>query len=181
MKESSVAGRYARALMLITEKRSETVRSLADLKAVLATLGPETRSGSMLASPLVRLADKRKVLAEVLKPHALPTVVVFVDLLLRKKRLNELPGITQSFEALVEKLQGIRRAQVVSAVPLTPEEIQRLHRELERLTGGKINLATEVDASLVGGAMVRIGDRVIDRSVTTLLQAMEQRLLETSV
>ena len=85
------------------------------------------------------------------------------------------------FEALVEKAQGIQRAQVTSAVPLTKPELERLHRELERSTKSKINLTTEVDPRLLGGALVRIGDHVIDRSVRTLLSSIEQQLMEVSV
>ena len=81
----------------------------------------------------------------------------------------------------MERQQGIQRAQVVSAVPLQEAERTRLHGEIERMTGKKIRLTTDVDARLLGGALVRIGDRVIDRSVKSLLEAMEQRLLETSV
>jgi F-type H+-transporting ATPase subunit delta len=181
VKDASVAGRYARALAIATDRRGETVRALEDLQAMLATLGPGTRVGTLLASPLVLLSDKRKVLRDVLKDRALPIVAVFVDLLIRKKRLVQLDGIVHEFEALVEKQQGVRRAHVSSAVPLTPDELKRLHAELERHTGAKIKLGVSVEPELVGGALVRIGDRVIDRTVKSLLETMEQRLYETSV
>jgi len=181
VKDASIAGRYARALYIATERRSETVRALADLQAMQATLGSGTRVGTLLASPLVLMSDKRKVLRDVFKERALPIVVVFIDLLIRKKRLVQLAGIVHQFEALVEKQQGVRRAQVSSAVPLTDAELKRLHAELERKTGMKIKLGVSIEPSLLGGALVRIGDRVIDRSVKSLLETIEQRLYETSV
>jgi F-type H+-transporting ATPase subunit delta len=76
---------------------------------------------------------------------------------------------------------GIERAQVVSAVRLTDAERKKIHAELERLTGKSIKLTASVDDRLVGGALARIGDHVMDRSVRSLLDAIEQRLLETSV
>ena len=82
---------------------------------------------------------------------------------------------------MVFKAKGLQRAQVVSAVPLTPAELDRLRGELERSTGKKITITTQVDPALVGGAYVRIGDRVVDRSVTTLLQAIANKLYEVSV
>ena len=108
-------------------------------------------------------------------------IVLFVDLLLRKKRLHELEGIVAEFEAIVEKKQGIHRAQVVSAVAMNADETRRLHAELERRTGGKIKLTAEVDPTLLGGALVRIGDRVIDRSVRALLEQLGRQLAEASV
>jgi len=69
----------------------------------------------------------------------------------------------------------------VSAVPLSSAETERLHGELERNTKSKIKLTAAVDPSLVGGALVRIGDHVIDRSVKTLLEQIERQLAEVSV
>ena len=70
---------------------------------------------------------------------------------------------------------------MVSAVALDTGELQRLHADLERRTNSKIKLSAEVDPSLVGGALVRIGDRVIDRSVRTLLEQLGRQLAEVSV
>jgi F-type H+-transporting ATPase subunit delta len=179
--DTTVASRYAKALFLVTEKRKETVRALADLQGLLEVLKPDSRVGGFLASPSVRPADKRALIQKGLGDKVTRTVLVFVDLLLRKQRLAGFATIVAEFEALVEKSQGIQRAEVTSAVPLTAPELKRLHRELERVTKSKINLTTEVDERLLGGALVRIGDRVIDRSVRTLLSAIEQQLMEVSV
>ena len=181
MRDATVASRYARGLFLVTEKRGDTARALEDLKGLIEVLKPGSRVGSFLASPEVRLTDKRALLKKGLDGKTARTVTVFVDLLLRKKRLAEFAEVVTQFEALVEKSQGLQRAHLVSAVPFSEAERSRLHAELERHTRKKIRLTTEVDASLVGGALVRIGDRVIDRSVATLLRAIEQQLAEVSV
>jgi len=181
MRDTSVAGRYARGFFILTEKRGETVRALEDLKGLNEVVKPGSRVGNVLAGPGVRLIDKREALRRGLEGKVAHTVVLFVDLLLRKKRLAEFATIVAEFEALVEKAQGIRRAHVVSAVPLTAAEIERLHAELERHTRSKIRLTAEVDPKLVGGALVRIGGHVIDRSVATLLRAIEAQLAEATV
>jgi F-type H+-transporting ATPase subunit delta len=181
MRDTTVAGRYARGLFILTEKRGETVAALEDLKGLVSVLRPGSRIGNFVASPGVRLADKREWLRRGLDGKVARTVVLFVDLLLRKKRLSEFEVIVPEFEALVEKKQGIQRAHVVSAVALTEPERQRLHRELERHTRSKILLTSEVDPELIGGALVHIGDHVIDRSVATMLEAIEQQLYEVSV
>jgi F-type H+-transporting ATPase subunit delta len=181
VKDVSVAGRYARALFIITERRRETVMALDDLKGVRDLLAPESAVSSFLASPQVRLSDKRKLLGDALDGRAVRSVVVFTDLLLRKKRLVLMPDVTREFEALVEKLQGIRRAHVVSAVPLGEADRTRLHATLESYTRSKVRLTSEVDASLLGGALVRIGDRVVDRTVRTLLDSIAIQLREANV
>jgi F-type H+-transporting ATPase subunit delta len=181
IKDTGVAARYARALFIITEKRGETPQAMLDLRGAWEAMQLGTPAGRLLATPLVLLSDKRLVVQKVLDGKVLRSVAVFIDLLLRKKRLNQLPTIVSEFEAIVERQQGIQRAQVVSAVPLTEAETTRVHAEVERLTGKKVRLTAQVDSRLLGGALVRIGDRVIDRSVRSLLDAVEQKLLETSV
>ena len=181
MRDTTVAARYAKGLFLFTEKRGETAQALADLKGLLEVLRPGSPAERFLASPVVLLAEKRRALEKGLAGSTLKGVLLFLDLLLRKKRMSEFPVVVSEFEALVEKSQGLRRAQVVSATPLEKAELDRLHRALEKLTAGRIKLESEVDPELLGGALVRIGDRVIDRSARTLLRAMADRLEETSV
>jgi F-type H+-transporting ATPase subunit delta len=180
-KETTVASRYARALFLVTEKRGETVQALEDVKGLLPILAPGTRIANFLSSPGVRPADKRAVLKKGLDGRLGRTAAVFMDLLLRKQRLPLFATIVTEFEALVEKAQGIQRATVTSAVELTEAERDRLHRELERVTNGRVRLEADVDPALLGGAMVRIGDRIIDRSVRSLLDTIREQLHEVSV
>jgi F-type H+-transporting ATPase subunit delta len=190
MSEAHVSARYAKALYLLTEKLSAKTgqplvgvleRTLDDLKGVAELVRPGSRLGGFLANPQVNPADKRRVLETGLKDRVMRSVAVFTDLVLRKKRLRFVDQIVKDFQALVERAQGLQRAQVVSAVPLERDEVRRLHGELERTTGKKIVLTEAVDASLVGGAYVRIGDRIIDRSVKTLLETISHQLYGVSV
>ena len=181
MKDTIVAGRYARALFIVTEKRGETGRALEDLKGLVQVLDPTGPVARYLALPQLRLSDKRDAMKKALDGRVLRVVQIFADLLLRKRRLNELAGIASEFEALVERALGVQRAHVVSAVAMTDAEVERLHAALERTTKSNIRLTREVDADLLGGALVRIGDHVIDRSARTLLDAIEKQLQEVSV
>jgi len=190
IKDASVAGRYARALQLLTERQAARAgqpviplleQTLAELQGLSALFAHGTRLGKFLLDPQISPLDRRKVLEHGLQKNTLPSVRVFADLLLRKKRLGILDAITREFQVIVERVQGLERATVVSAVPLTDGERRRLHAELESLTGKKIVLESHVDGALVGGAYVRIGDRVIDRSVKSLLAAIAHQLYEVSV
>ena len=181
MRDTTIAARYAKALYILTERRQETTAALADLLAVGTLLAPGSRTARFFASPEVRLPDKRELLRAALEKRAVRSVAAFVDLLLRKKRLRDLPTIATEFEALVEHAQGIQRAHLVSAVPFSKADLRKLQEQLEARTHAKIKLSTEVDERLVGGALVRIGDRVIDRSVRTLLGAIAEQLHQTSV
>ena len=188
IKDASVAGRYAHALQILTEKQAAKAgrahiplleRTLEELQGLARLLAHGTRLGTFVQDPQISPADRRRVLEQGLEHRVLPSVRVFADLLLRKKRIALLEAIAHEFQVIVERAKGLERATVVSAVRLTDGD--RLHRELERFTGKKIVLESLVDASLVGGAYVRIGDRVIDRSVRSLLGSLAQQLYEVSV
>jgi F-type H+-transporting ATPase subunit delta len=190
IKDASVAARYARALQILTEKQAAKAgralipileQTLEELQGLAQLLAPGTRLGKFVLDPQISPLDRRRVLEQGLSQRVLPSVRVFADLLLRKKRIGLLEAIAHEFQAIVERAKGLERATVVSAVRLTDGERDRLHGELERFTGKKIVLESLVDASLVGGAYVRIGDRVIDRSVRSLLGSLAQQLYEVSV
>ncbi len=186
MKDSNVAGRYAKALQLLIERHApgrveELEGALEDLRGFSGLARPGSRFGDFLADPKVRLEDKRALLRKGLDGRARRTVIVFADLLLRKHRLVLVRQVLDAFELLVEKARGVQRAQVVSAVPLTPDEIARVHAQLEKWTGLRIVLTPTVDPSLVGGAYARVGDRIVDRSVRSLLEAVAHQLYEVSV
>jgi F-type H+-transporting ATPase subunit delta len=187
---ASIAGRYARALLLLTQRQSaksgeplvaQLERTLAELDSLAGLTAPGSRLGNFLIDPQISPADRRRVLEQGLKGRAMPSVQVFADLLLRKHRIGITKAVAHEFKAIVERAKGLARATVVSAVPLSEAEIQRLHGELERTTGKKIVLERQLDPTLLGGAYVRIGDRVVDRSVKTLLEAISNQLYEVSV
>ena len=181
MRDTTVAARYAKALFLVTEKRRETAQALKDLQALWEVVKPGTRVAGFLATPQVLLADKRRALEKTLEGRCLRSVALFLDLLLRKKRLAEMSEVVAEFQALVERAQGIQPAHVASAVALTDAETKRLHAALEKMTGKKIRLRATVEPELVGGALVRIGDRVFDRSVRTMLRRIHEQLHEVRV
>jgi F-type H+-transporting ATPase subunit delta len=188
--DASIGGRYARALLLLTQQqvaksREPLVpvleRTLAELDSLAVLTAPGSPLGNFLIDPQISPADRRKVLERGLKGRAMPSVQVFADLLLRKHRIGITRAVAREFKAIVERAKGLERATVVSAVPLSEAEIRRLHGELERTTGKKIVLERQLDPTLLGGAYVRIGDHVVDRSVKAMLEAIAHQLYEVHV
>jgi F-type H+-transporting ATPase subunit delta len=182
MRQADLAAeRYARALFMVAERRGEIFEALEDLKRLLALVRGDPRLDTYLGSPLVPLERKRALLKSALASRVLVPVASFMDLLLRKKRMGLFPAAVDEYEQQVRTWQGLQEAEAVSAVPLTGDERKRLHARLERATGLTIELKTRVDPALVGGLYVRIGDRVMDRSVKGLLQSLQDRLFEVSL
>ena len=100
-----------------------------------------------------------------------------IALLLRRGRIEQLPRVAAEFRRLDNARQGITVATATSAAPLTPDEVRALTGRLEQMTGGRIELDLQVDPSLLGGLVVRVGDRLIDGSVRGRLERLRNQLV----
>jgi F-type H+-transporting ATPase subunit delta len=96
--------------------------------------------------------------------------------MVRRGRIEQLPRVAAEFRRLDDRRQGITPATATSAVALTLPEVQALTARLEQMTGGRIALQTDVDESLIGGLVVRVGDRLIDGSVRGRLERLRNQL-----
>jgi F-type H+-transporting ATPase subunit delta len=104
-------------------------------------------------------------------------VLNLLRLLVRRGRIEDLPRVAAEFRRLDNIRLGITPARAVSAAPLKPAEVRALTARLEQMTGGRIELEQEVDPSLLGGLVVRVGDRLIDGSVRGRLERLRNQLV----
>ncbi len=108
----------------------------------------------------------------------LPAVRNFVALVTRNNRLHELNEILVAYHELADEASDVTEAEIVSAQPLDASNRALLEQQVAKLSGGQRVRATySEDASLLGGAVVRIGSTVYDGSVKAQLQQLKQRLI----
>ncbi len=172
----SAARRYAEAAFEVA-LRDDTVDAWrSELDAAAAIVADDT-VGRMLANPAVpletRTAMADKIFGKVLGRPALN----LIGLMLRRGRIHELPRLAAEFRRLDNIRQGITLATATSAAPLTPDEINALTKRMEQFTGGRVELDVKVDPSLLGGLVVRVGDRLIDGSVRGRLERLRNQLV----
>ena len=180
MREESVARRYAAALFEQARK-SETPdvmgRTGEELALVAQTVADTGALRALLGQPLVTEERKKLALRNAFGDRVSPVVLAFLDLLVDKRRIGLLPELQREFARRVREHRNIARARATSAVPLTPEQTAALERSLEARTGKDIELETEVDPSVLGGVLVRIGDTVFDGTVRGNLERLREQLL----
>jgi F-type H+-transporting ATPase subunit delta len=128
-----------------------------------------------LANPALPL-DQRLAAADRVLADLSQSVRNLVLLLVRRHRIEQLPRVVAEFVRLDERRQGIIHATATSAAPLTDPEVKALTARLEQMTGGRIALSTDVDEALLGGLIVRVGDRLIDGSVRGRLERLRNQL-----
>ena len=97
-------------------------------------------------------------------------------LMLQRRRIDQLPRVAAEFRRLDNQRKGITQASATSAAELTPAEVEALTSKLEQFTGGRVELDVAVDPSLLGGLVVRVGDRLIDGSVRGRLERLRNQL-----
>ena len=127
------------------------------------------------ANSRVPLESKRALVEQALAGLD-PNVMNLALLLLRRGRTRLAPGIAMAYQEILDKEKGIEHALVVSAVPLSAEELAEVQQKLVEITGGPVVTRTEVDEDIIGGIIVRIGDRLIDGSVRSRLIALKSAL-----
>ncbi len=170
------ARRYAEAAFEVA-LRDDTVDAWrSELDAAAAIVADDT-VGRMLANPAVPL-ETRSAMAEEIFGKALGRPALnLIGLMLRRGRIHELPRLAGEFRRLDNIRQGITLATATSAAPLTPDEINALTKRMEQFTGGRVELDVKVDPSLLGGLVVRVGDRLIDGSVRGRLERLRNQLV----
>ena len=114
---------------------------------------------------------------EILGTIASRPVLNLIGLMIKRGRIDQLPRVAAEFRRLDNARQGITIATAISAAPLTPDELRAVTARLEQYTGGRIELETQVDPSLLGGLVVRVGDRLIDGSVRGRLERLRNQLV----
>jgi F-type H+-transporting ATPase subunit delta len=177
MREESVARRYAAALLAQAKNRDRVTKQKEELDRAAATVAGNGQLAALLRQPLVTEARKKAALTAALQGAVTAPTLSFLSLLVDKRRIALLAEIRQEFERLVREYQNVALATAVSAVPLTDDQVKALEKSLEARTGKDIELRTEVDPSLIGGVLVRIGDTVLDGSVRGNLLRMREQLL----
>ena len=168
------AKRYAEAAYLLAREDRKEEEWSAGLSAMAALFG-DAQARTLLENTRVPAAQKLQLVERALAGVD-PLVLNLARLLLRRGRTSLGPQIAQAFQELLDEAKGVSHATVTSAVPLSKEDERAVEQRLREITGGDVILETEMDESILGGLVVRIGDRLIDGSTRSRLLALKRRL-----
>ncbi|MHB8155833.1 MAG: F0F1 ATP synthase subunit delta [Desulfocucumaceae bacterium] len=180
MLRGAVGGRYAEALYEIAEREKAVDAVEQELLAVEAIVSENRDLQKMLYHPRITPEDKKSLLNELLSGKVSEVTLEFLKLLVDRQREQFLADIVGSFVNLANRARNITEAQITSAMDLTANEKQELAAVLNKVTGKKVETSYKVDPSLIGGVVVRIGDRVIDGSIRTRLATLREHLRQIS-
>jgi F-type H+-transporting ATPase subunit delta len=176
---SVLALRYAHAFASVAESNHlDTNAAQQQLSDFSGTLADSRQLREVLMNPSIATEQKLKVLdAIATRIGMLPQVRNFLAVIMDHQRLHELDEILAEYHAVADEQSGLAEAEITSAHPLNDADRAELEQQVSKLAGGRVRATYLQDATLLGGAVVRIGSTVYDGSIRAQLQHLKQKLV----
>jgi F-type H+-transporting ATPase subunit delta len=177
VRQTILARRYAKALFSLG-KQQDKYETYCEALAAIASLYQETPEvADSLTNPLYPLEARKKVMASIAQAVQGDTIfTAFLNLLVERKRAGILPDIAHEMQVMVDEAQNISHGQLVSAIALDSALQEKIQATLEKITGNKVILEAQVDPSIIGGIIAKVGDLVVDGSIRTQLNGLKESI-----
>jgi F-type H+-transporting ATPase subunit delta len=174
---SSLAGRYATALVELASEGKSVDAIATELGRVKDLLDGNPDLKRLVRSPVYSREEQASAIAAILERLGVSALTKnFIGLVAHKRRLFALRNIITAFEKIVATQRGELSAEVTSAQALKPEQLTALSGTLKDTFKRDVRLTTEVDASLLGGLVVKIGSRQVDSSLKAKLARLTRAM-----
>ena len=175
---ASVASTYARAFAdVVLSERLDANRAIGGLRRISGLLAENDDLRRVWENPAVPAEQKRRLLDAIVQQdgierHVRNLVAVLID----HRRVHFLERITRQLEKELDARMGFAEAQITSARELGDPEKRALEAQVEKVTGKKVRARFGLDATLLGGAMVRVGSTIYDGSVKGQLEKIREAI-----
>lgn len=180
MTGGTAAHRYAKALFGLAQDEHCVRETREEIERVESLTAESRELREALLTPLHPVDERKAVLRAIAERAGVTRLVQnFLVYLIDQRRLIELPNIVSAYQELSDAAEGLMTAEVVAASPLDDRRKDRLRRALSERTGQEVRLKIEVDPSLIGGAIAKVGDLVFDGSIRTQLGKLRATLTGT--
>jgi ATP synthase F1 delta subunit len=164
---------YAEALFAAGEDKGKIDQLQEQLAQFAEAVDGDRELQVFLFSPYLSSNDKVDGLRRAVT-GAEPEFANFLELLVEKGRMPEIFRIRREFDELWKKANRRLDVTVTSAIELDPAVVGRIGEEVERQTGEKVELSSEVDDGILGGIVLRVGNMVLDASIRTRLEKLRK-------
>jgi F-type H+-transporting ATPase subunit delta len=169
--------RYAKALLDLSVEQNQLEAVYADMQLVAASIGGSKDLELLLKSPVVN-SDKKSAILKAVFTQLNKVTDGFIQLLVSKGRESFLADIAHSFIAQYKSMKGITVAYVKTAVALDGATRDKIIAQAKSLAGGSIEIDEVVEPELIGGFVLRVGDQLIDHSVSGKLKSLKREFSE---
>lgn len=173
---SRAAVRYAKAILELANQNGTTDKVNSDMTLLQDAWKQSKDLQVFLTNPVIKQEMKRNALLEVF-PQAQKETNALFELLYQNKRFDILFAITQKFQELLLVQNGIVKATVTTAIPMTAELEKQVLEKAKQMTSHQVVLDHKVDESIIGGFILRVGDQQLNASVASRLQEIKREII----
>jgi F-type H+-transporting ATPase subunit delta len=174
---ASTAQTYARSLIELAQQRNLAPQIGSELEALERILVENPSFLAFLKDPGISAEERSRVADRVLKPNVSPLLANFLGVLNNHGRLGILDQIASAYADLLDQLQGKVEVDVTVPQKLSQQELEQVRQRVGAALKKDAIVHQYVDESIIGGMILRVGDKLIDASVKSQLESMRRQLL----
>ena len=178
MNTGAISMRYARALLMFANEAGVASKVYQEALTLRKSFREVPELKSAIEKPVMTRENKYRVLIQAAGGEITKQMQKFIDLVLQEKREKFLAGINQAFIDLYRKQEKIRVGRLTTAVPIAPEEVERIRKIVVESAGGTAEFATMVDPSIEGGFIFEINTYRLNASVADQMRRIKQQFIE---
>lgn len=176
--ETRVSQRYAKSLIDLSLEKGQLEQVREDMQLVHATVSESHELSLMLKSPVIKTDKKQEVLKAVFGGKIGVITAEFIDIITRKRRESVLGEIAASFLSQYKKHKQILTAVITSASGLDDNLRNQVKQIVKGATGSEVELVEKVDKDLIGGFVLRVGDKQVDASILRQIKNIDRSFSE---
>ena len=178
MNTGAISMRYARALLMFANEAGVAAKVYQEALTLRKSFREVPELKSAIEKPVMTRENKYRVLIQAAGGVITKQMQTFIDLELQVKRESVLVGVSDAFSDLYRNQEKIRVGRLTTAVPIAPEEVERIRKIVVESSGGTAEFATKVDPSIEGGFIFEINTYRLNASVADQMRRIKQQFIE---
>ena len=176
-----VASRYAKSILDLAQEKGTLEQVKTEMEEIAKVIKSSSELKAVLANPIVKTDKKQNILKALFEGKVSTEVSSFFDIMVRKGRGELVYATALEFIREYNELKGIVKAEVISAQPLSAANIQSLGNTIAQQINANVILTNKVDTSLIGGFVIKVGDKQLDESIAGKLNKLERHFINQGV
>lgn len=173
MAGSRAAIRYAKAILALANEQKKADAVNTDMKLIASTINENEDLSNLLANAVIKAEVKKKSLLAIF-PNLNAISQGLFDVLISNKRIDILEQVAYKYIALFDEYNGKEKARVTTAFPMTADLEIKILAKIKELTNKAVELENIVDENILGGFILRVGDKQYDASVSSKLSKLKR-------
>lgn len=174
MRSTRLSSRYAKSLLNLAVEQNKLDDTLKDMRCVVDMCSNNKDLVLMLKSPIIKTDKKISILFEIFSPNVSELTMAFINIITNKKREMHMQAIADSFINLYKSYKNIKTVSITTALPISDQTKSEIMTYIKKTGSDEVELTEIVDADIIGGVIIKMGDKQLDASVTRNIKKLQK-------